>query len=81
MTTMTTDARGRLTLGAKNTTYRVTTYEDGTMLFEPARVLTEAEYELLLNTDLRRQVEHSMSHPEEATPRRRRSGAKPPTDG
>lgn len=70
---MTTDSRGRLTLGAKNATYRVTTYDDGTMLFEPARVLTEAEYELLVNSELREDVAYSMTHPAEATPRKRRS--------
>jgi hypothetical protein len=43
MTILATDARGRITLGPKNQTFKVTELDDGSLLLEPAIVMTRAD--------------------------------------
>lgn len=70
--TVTTDSRGRATLGKKGETYRVSELEGGALLLEPVVTLTRAELALLDSPELLAQVRHSMAHPEQArTPRPR----------
>jgi len=71
--TISTDGRGRVTLPVKNATFELTELPGGTLMLEPARVLTQAEYEVLLNPELRQQVTASMNDPEAATRHVRRS--------
>ncbi|MCL6422350.1 hypothetical protein Bequi_02955 [Brachybacterium sp. JHP9] len=70
-TTITTDSRGRAPLGAKDTTFKMTTLEDGSLLLEPARILTRAELEIYVNTELRVAIEESSERLDEGHPRRK----------
>ena len=68
-----TDQRGRLTLpGAARRRFLARTETDGTIILEPAVVMTEAERKFLANTELQATIAHYDSHPEELVPRRRR---------
>lgn len=77
MTILTTDARGRLTLGPKNQTFAVTELEDGSMLLEPAVTVTRADLAFATDEALRAQVAASLAHPEEGVTYRRRSQRRP----
>lgn len=65
------DSRRRVSLGrlAHHDTYLATEQPDGTIMLEPAIVLTEAEHAFLQNTNLRRQIEDNRAHPERRRPR------------
>lgn len=73
MTVLTTDARGRLTLGPKNQTFAVTELEDGALLLEPAVVMTRADLAFATTEGLQVQVAASLAHPEDGVSYRRRS--------
>lgn len=73
MTILATDARGRLSLGPKNQTYKLTELENGTLLLEPAVVMTRADLAFATNPALQAQVEASLSNPGEGVAYRRRS--------
>lgn len=73
MTLLTTDGRGRATLGRKDSTYRVTDLGDGSLLLEPVTTYTKAELALLLKPGLLDAVSRSMSKPDEGVAYRRRS--------
>ena len=67
-----TDARGRASLGRPNRDYRLTEQSDGTLVLEPVAVLSELEHRFLNNTELQAQLEHARSHPERRVRRQRR---------
>ena len=67
------DSRGRITVAQRNTTYRVTDLGDGSILLEPAEVLTRAELAVRLDPAFVAQLKHSAAHPEQLLPHRRRS--------
>lgn len=79
------DDRRRISLGklGRHTQYLATEMPDGTIVLEPAVLLSEADYAFLRNTDLRAQIEDNRAHPERRRPRPTRvhrddSGANPP---
>ncbi len=43
---------------------------DGTLVLEPATVVTEMERRFLANAALQAQIEYARAHPEERVPRR-----------
>lgn len=68
-----TDQRGRLTLpGASKKRFLARTEGDGTIILEPAVVMSEADRKFLANTELQATITHYDAHPEELVPRRRR---------
>lgn len=73
MTVITTDARGRITLGPKNQTFKVTELDDGSLLLEPAIIMTRADLAFAGNPALQAQVEASLAKPDEGVGYRRRS--------
>jgi hypothetical protein len=73
MTVLATDARGRITLGPKNQTFKVTELDDGSLLLEPAVVMTRADLAFATNPALQAQVEASLAEPAEGVAYRRRS--------
>lgn len=70
---LTTDARGRLSLGRPDQHFIVREEEDGTVILEPAIVMTELEHRYLANAALQAQIEYARSHPEQRKPRKKRS--------
>lgn len=69
---LSTDARGRLSLGRRDRTYAVTEQSDGTIILEPATVVTDIERRFLANTELRAQIDYARAHPEDRVERPRR---------
>lgn len=57
---VTTDGQGRATLGPQDQIYRVTELEDGALLLEPVRVLTEVEHAVLGTPGLVEQLDASI---------------------
>jgi hypothetical protein len=47
---------------------------DGTLVLEPAVVVTELESRFLANAALQAQIEYARAHPEQRVPRRDRRG-------
>lgn len=79
MGTVELDARRRASFGklgnSEHGRYRVTEFENGAMLLEPAVLITEHELALLRNPEVLAQVQNSHDHPEtaiESTSRRSR---------
>ncbi len=70
-----TDDRARVTLpGAKkNSYYRVETYEDGSMLLQPARLVTENQREYDTSAALQDLLTRAASSSTVRRPRRRRT--------
>jgi len=68
------DERRRLSLGkiGRHSRYLVREEPDGTLIFEPAVVLTEAEQRYLENATLVAQIEDNRAHPERRRPRPQR---------
>lgn len=68
------DDRRRISLGklGQHTRYLATELPDGTLMLEPAVLLSEAEYAYLQNTPLRAQIEDNRAHPERRRPRPKR---------
>lgn len=62
------DAGGRTILGrlARAGTYRATVREAGTMLLEPARLVTDAELAVLANPEVAQRIARVLDHPETA---------------
>ncbi|HEU0191299.1 MAG TPA: hypothetical protein VFR17_08515 [Mycobacterium sp.] len=60
------DNRRRISLGklARHDRYLATEQPDGTIVFEPAAVLTKAEEAYLRNAALQRQIDDNRAHPE-----------------
>ncbi|HEY5111030.1 MAG TPA: hypothetical protein VII67_01735 [Acidimicrobiales bacterium] len=72
-TIVTTQARGRLTLGALATAsqYIVHSEADGVLVLEPATVLSVTEKKLLENSALMAAIQDSREHPEKMVKRDR----------
>jgi hypothetical protein len=70
---LTTDSRGRATLGKKDTTDKVTELDGGVLLLEPAQVMTAAELAYLTNTALQQQVAQSQENRATSVPYQRRT--------
>jgi len=68
------DERRRASLGkiGRHSRYLVREEPDGTLIFEPAVVLTEAEQRYLNNGALVAQIEDNRAHPERRRPRPQR---------
>ena len=75
MSVLTTDSRGRATLGAKSTTYKVTEFDGGALLLEPARHYTEAEVAILSTPGAAERISESMRRPMEGQKAKRRTRA------
>jgi hypothetical protein len=60
------DSRRRVSLGklGHHDRYLATEQPDGTITFEPAVILSEAELAYLQNIHLRQQIEDNRAHPE-----------------
>lgn len=73
------DARRRLSLGkiGHHSRYLVREEPDGTLIFEPAVVLTELEARFMANPALVARVDDNRAHPERRAPRPRRPKAAP----
>jgi hypothetical protein len=69
------DERRRISLGkiGHHDRYIVHEEPDGTIVLEPAVVLTEAEARFMANPQLLARIEDNRAHPERRRPRRRRS--------
>lgn len=70
---VTTDPRGRVSVGRPDQSFLLHEEEDGTLVLEPAVVMSELERRYLANAAVQAQIEHARSHPEERVPRRRRT--------
>jgi hypothetical protein len=70
---LTTDSRGRLSLGRPDHHFIVREEEDGTVTLEPAVVMSELEHRYPANAAVRAQVEYARQHPDQRVPRKRRS--------
>jgi hypothetical protein len=68
------DDRRRVSLGklGHHARYLASEQEDGTIILEPAVVLTEAEARFLTNSELVATIEENRQHPERSAPRPRR---------
>lgn len=69
------DSRNRVSLSRlthKHDRYIIREEADGTVILEPAVVLTQAERNYLTNPEVQAAVEHSRQHPEQRRPRPRR---------
>ncbi len=70
------DARNRVTLpGKAHRRYLVHEQDDGTVILEPAVVISELEARYRANSDLQGKVAHGRAHPELSKPRPRRRTA------
>lgn len=67
-----TDARGRASIGRPSRRYLLHEESDGTLVLEPAVVVTELERQFLANSALQAQIAYAQEHPEQQRPRRRR---------
>lgn len=69
------DERRRLSLGklGRHSRYLAREEPDGTLIFEPAVVMSEMEARFMANRELVTRIEESRRHPEWRRPRRRRS--------
>jgi hypothetical protein len=65
------DERRRVSLGkiGRHSRYLVREEPDGTLIFEPAVVLTESERKYMANQALQAQIEDNRAHPERRRPR------------
>jgi hypothetical protein len=67
-----TDARGRASLGKPLGRYLMHEESDGTIILEPATVVTELERRFMANSVLQAQVAYAREHPEQQRPRKPR---------
>ncbi len=75
MTVIETDARGRASLGYPSRRYLVHEEADGTLVLEPATIVTELERRFMANAVVQAQIAYAADRPEERrerTPRRSR---------
>jgi hypothetical protein len=66
-----TDVRGRATIGHPNSRYLKHEEADGTIVLEPASVITDLERRFLNNAALQAQIEYAKAHPEQQRRRRK----------
>ncbi len=69
---VTTDSRGRATIGRPDHSFLMHEQEDGTLVLEPAVIISELEHRYLANATVQAQIEYARAHPEERVPRKRR---------
>ncbi len=69
---VTADPRGRVTVGQADRPYLVHEEPDGTVVLEPAVVMSELERRFLENAALRASIEYARAHPEQRVGRRPR---------
>lgn len=69
---METDARGRASLGRPSRRYLMREEADGTLILEPAVVVTELERRFMANSALQAQIDYARAHPDQRRPRRER---------
>ncbi len=67
-----TDSRGRASLGRPDRRYLLREESDGTLILEPAVVMTELERRFLANAALQAQIDYARQHPEQRIDRPRR---------
>lgn len=67
-----TDQRGRATIGHPGQRYLMHEEADGTLVLEPAVVITELERRFMANAAIQAEIAHAKEHPEERVARRRR---------
>lgn len=72
------DSRNRIALGSllKADQYLARAGQDGTIVLEPAVVMSEAELRFLSTPHIVEAVDHSLAHPEESVARPQRRGRK-----
>ncbi len=66
-----TGAQGRASLGKPDRRYLMHEESDGTLVLEPAVVMTELERSFLANTGLQNRIEEARRHPERQVTRQR----------
>ena len=71
-TLVTTDSRGRVTVGHPDQRFRLTETSDGALILEPVMIMSSLERRFLANADLQAQIAHARAHPELAVERPRR---------
>ena len=69
---VTADPRGRVTVGQADRPYLVHEEPDGTVVLEPAVVMSELERRFLENATLQASIEYARAHPEQRVGRRPR---------
>ena len=69
---VTADPRGRVTVGQADRPYLVHEEPDGTIVLEPAVVMSELERRFLENAALQASIEYARAHPEQRVGRRPR---------
>lgn len=67
-----TDRRGRATLGHPGQRYLMREEPDGTLVLEPAVVVSELERRFMANAAVQAQIAHAKEHPEQRVSRARR---------
>ena len=67
-----TDSRGRATIGHPDQRYLLHEEPDGTLVLEPASVVTELERRFMANSALQAQIAYAKAHPEQRVKRKRR---------
>lgn len=72
-----TDGRGRASLGRPNRRYLMHEESDGTLILEPAVVVTELERRFMADAALQAQLDYAR-HPEQRRRRGRRANRAPP---
>ena len=70
---VTTDPRGRVSVGRPDQSFLLHEEEDGTLVLEPAVVMSELERRYLTNAAVQAQIEYARTHPQERVPRKRRT--------
>lgn len=73
MTSIETDSRGRASLGRPGKRYVVHEEPDGTLILEPAVVITELERRFVANAAVQAQIAYAKDHPEERRKRKPRN--------
>lgn len=69
---VTADPRGRVTVGQADRPYLVHEEPDGTVILEPAVVMSELERRFLENAALQASIQYAREHPEQRVGRRPR---------
>lgn len=67
-----TDKRGRATLGPADRRYLMHEESDGTLILEPAVVVSELERRFMANAAIQAQIAYAQDHPEQRVSRTRR---------
>lgn len=73
---VTSDPRGRVSVGHPDRSFLLHEEEDGTLILEPAVVMSELEQRFLKNAAVQAQIEFARAHPEQRVARRSRNASK-----